>query len=514
MKNDLNYAVIYKKIGKGEKLPLLVVDSVAKVKYDSNYDKFTIMTGEHTGKSSDDFSILGGEPDAYFSIGNDITLKKIKVSADKYIYVFSKSYVSNYAQSRKSSILNAEVSLTRKMSNIGLILSSAFGTYTTTDVPNGLKLKNDEIKEMLKMVEPKKDEKKGILAINVNEVIKDISERIVGQEEAISCLVANIYNNQLLIDSILKDYNYDDAELDSRKVTILLDGPTGTGKTAILKAIARSLDIPIVIRSANSFSETGYVGPSLTSLLKELYIRSGRDINKAERGIVVLDEVDKISTKGAFAGKDMKKGVQEELLGFISGNEYDVPYEDNAAGGGRTIRFDTSKLTFIFSGAWTELKDKKIRENENKYKQTGFVSSREIPEEEKNYTVTSQDYIDEGLEREFFGRIKVLAYTKAYNKDDLKNIFFHSKIRTLKNLATTVDMYGYPGIICDEEFLDKICKMALENGTGARGLQSIMNSIQDIILLKLINHEYDLNERIVLDESLLHRYTLSRVRKY
>ena len=155
-----------------------------------------------------------------------------------------------------------------------------------------------------------------------------------------------------------------------------------------------------------------------------------------------------------------------------------------------------------------------LREKEKKYKQTGFVSERETPEEDKCYTVTSQDYIDEGLEREFFGRIKVLAYTKAYNKDDLKNILFNSTISPLKNLEKTVQMYGYPGIICDEEFLDKLCDMALESGTGARGLQSIMHSIQDIILLRLINHDYDLNEKIVLDDSLLRQYTLSRIRRY
>ena len=513
MKNDYNYAAIFKRTYKEIKDSSLVFDSVALVNYDDKMDKFDIVSGELAGASSNDLTILGGEPNRFFEPGSMVTLKRLNTFSDRFIYVFSKAFVSEVAHSKKLTTTNTQVALTKILARTSLINSTVPGTYMI-GTADGKRITIDQIKSMLAPVEIKKKEERNILSIDVNELIKEISERIVGQEDAIRCLVANIYNNQLLIDKILKNYDYEDAELDSRKVTILLDGPTGTGKTAILKEIARKLDVPIVIRSANSFSETGYVGPSITSLLKKLYIMAGRDINKAERGIVVLDEVDKISTKGEVSGKDMKKGVQEELLGFISGNEYEVPYEDNANGGGRTVRFDTSKLTFIFSGAWTELKDKKIREKEKKYKQTGFVSAREIPEEDKCYTVTSQDYIDEGLEREFFGRIKVLAYTKAYNKDDLKNILFNSKISPLKNLEKTVQMYGYPGIICDEEFIDKLCDMALENGTGARGLQSIMHSIQDIILLRLINHDYDLKEKIVLDDSLLRQYTLSRIRRY
>ncbi len=275
--------------------------------------------------------------------------------------------------------------------------------------------------------------------IDVNKIINDISLKIVGQEEAITTLVNNIYYNQLLIDKLSEEYYIDNSILDSSKVSILLDGSTGTGKTAIIKEIAANLDLPFVSSSANSFSETGYVGPSITDLLRKLYIISSRSINKAERGIIFLDEVDKIANKTGLdgvQGKDMKKGVQEELLGFISGSDYEVSL-DPSGYSGKTIHFNTSKLTFILAGAWTNLKERKIKESQKKNKQMGFNKSENIVQD-TTYIITAQDYIDDGLEREFFGRIKVIVNTKTYNYDDLKNILLTSTISRLKYIEKCV----------------------------------------------------------------------------
>ena len=509
MKNNYNLAAIYENSKDSNSL---ILNSAALVSFDEKGENFTVESGYFKGKTSNDFNDLGGEPDNFQLPLKNITLKRYSVDANKYIYVFSKAYVSKYAREKKMSINNAYISIIKKLSAIKLNHTDKIGYYTTESRNNFKAWNKSAIANMIDTTEPKKQEK-DLPSMDINEIIADINSKIVGQEEAVQCLALNIYYNQLLIDEMLKDYHYSEAELDSRKVAILLDGTTGTGKTAIIKEIANQLNIPMVIRSANSFSETGYVGPSITDLLKKLYIVSGRDINKAERGIVILDEVDKIASKEESAGKDMKKGVQEELLGFIGGAEYDVPLEANTFGG-KTIRFDTSKLTFIISGAWTKLKERKIDEVKKKFKSVGFTSNNEMSEKDRVYTVSSQDYIDDGLEREFFGRIKVLTYTKTYTKEDFKNILYNSEISPLKNIDKTVKMFGYKGIICDEDLIDKICERALELGTGARGLQSVVHSLQNLMLPRLYNHEYDIDEKIILDESLLQQYTLSKVRRF
>ena len=346
---------------------------------------------------------------------------------------------------------------------------------------------------------------------DVNKLINDISLKIVGQEEAITTLVTNIYFNQLLIDKLSEEYFIDTSILDSSKVSILLEGSTGTGKTAIVKEIASSLNIPIVMSSANSFSETGYVGPSITDLLRKLYLVSGKELNKAQRGIIFLDEVDKIANKSGINGKDMKKGVQEELLGFISGADYEVSLDPNGYNS-KTIHFDTSMITFILAGAWTDLRERKIEEVKKKYKHMGFNTNN--TNVDYSYTITAQDYIDDGLEREFFGRIKVLVHTKTYNKDDLRNILLYSTISPLKNFERTVKMFGYKGILCSDEFIDKLVSDAYDMNTGARGLQTIMSGVQNRMLKGFILKEYDLNEKIVLNENIINEYNKSLIRKF
>jgi ATP-dependent protease Clp ATPase subunit len=351
-----------------------------------------------------------------------------------------------------------------------------------------------------------------ILNYNINDLISEISAKIVGQEDAIKTLVTNIYYNQLLIEKLSHDYHMDLAELDSRKVTILLDGPTGTGKTAILKDISSKLDLPITFCNANSFSETGYVGPSITDPLRKLYRLASNKISKAENGIIVFDEIDKICSR-LNTDKDMKKGVQEELLGFISGGGYDFPLEDNKFGSDM-IHFDTSKLTFILSGAFTNLRERKIAEIEKKHKNIGFTSKGELSEEERQYIITPQDYIDEGLNREFFGRIKVLACTRGYDYRDLLLILNNSTISPLKNFEKTANMFGYNNVYFTPEFIDQLINQALEMNTGARSLQTIMSGIQNRLLYGMINQEYNHDGVLEITPKELKEYNLSLVRRF
>lgn len=337
--------------------------------------------------------------------------------------------------------------------------------------------------------------------LDVANIINDISKKYVGQETAIKTLVTNIYYNQVLLDN-LGECDLD--ELDGRKVNILLDGSTGTGKTAIVKTVTKKFDIPMVISSANSFSETGYVGPTITELLEKLYNQANGDLEKAERGIIVLDETDKLAATKS-AGHNMKKGVQEELLSFISGGKYDIKVNK-----GEKITFDTSRITFILMGAFTDIRENKIKE-----KETNKIGFGDIENKDKTYTITPQDYIDYGLMREFFGRIKVIVSTNSYSKDDLTKILLNSEISPLINFEKTAKMYGYGGITYNKEFIQKVVDEAYKMNTGARALQTIMLGIQDDLLLEMItNNVYDDNKKIELSTDNLESYKKAKVIKY
>lgn len=348
-------------------------------------------------------------------------------------------------------------------------------------------------------------------SIDPKKIISETSKKIVGQENTIKVLVNQIYNNQMIIDDVLKDGELDVTELDSRKASILLDGETGTGKTAILKDIAKQLGLPIVIASSTNFSGTGYVGASVTDLLKDLLEQADGDLDMAERGIIVFDEVDKIAfQKNAIAGVDMKEEVQHELLTFIGGGEYEVAKDGYPFGG--SVKFNTSKNTFILSGAFTNLREEKIESVKKSSHVMGFSANEEVVKNE--YTVTPEDYIRYGLMREFFGRIKVLTSTNSYNIDDFKNILINSKISPLANFEKTVKMYGYKGINYSDEFLNKVAEEGISMKTGARGLQTVMSGILNNMLDGLINGEFDKDKPITLTPELLDNYKKIFTRKF
>ncbi|MBO5530428.1 MAG: AAA family ATPase [Bacilli bacterium] len=386
-------------------------------------------------------------------------------------------------------------------------------------MPNKEEKSYDELKKELESLKKRfQEERKEDLEkkrINTNEVIESTAKKIVGQENVIRTLVNQIFNNQLIINELSKEDELDITELDTRKTSILLDGETGTGKTAIIKDICKQLDLPVVIASSTNFSATGYVGATVTDLLEDLLRQSKNNIAKAECGIIVFDEIDKLAfNKGDVIGKDMREEVQHELLTFIGGGEYDV----TVAGDGFGIfperkKFNTSKITFILSGAFTDLREEKIKEVDSSHQVMGF-SAVNNDKYEREYIVTPDDYINYGLMREFFGRIKVLASTKSYTLEDYKKILLESSISPLRNLEKDVKMYGYPGITFDEEFLNKVAEEGMKMKTGARGLITVMSGIENNMLDGLINREFDMDKPIELNTDMIKEYKKVFVRKY
>lgn len=318
----------------------------------------------------------------------------------------------------------------------------------------------------------------GILDINVNQIIGEIKEKIVGQDEAVESVVSNIYANQRIIETGNKDL------IATQKASILLDGPTGTGKTAILKEVADKLSLPIVITSSTTYSSTGYVGSSLTDILVKLIEKANGNLELAQKGIVCIDEIDKF---GGFSKDNelvMKRAVQQDLLTFISGGKFNVQF------GGKNYEFDTSNLTFIGMGAFTSLRDKKINEKSTKKTTIGFVSDNleEQKEEDKTYTINVQDYIDYGLERELIGRFALLTSTRAYSVEDYKNILLKSTISPLKTFVEFAKNFGIEEVIYDDEFIQEASEMAYKANFGARGLHQIISNLKNLLLIDIINN--------------------------
>ncbi len=522
-------AVIFKNSGDNTNFNF---ETVALLDYSKDNGNFTVLNGEFENSNQKAFNRITGEGD--FIYGNFNEMEVLDDSSSYSIYVFNNDFIKKVEEEKKIDQINAYVYIAKKLSKIklkerasilnsnGSVISVKNGestvTYGAMDICQMLFGNIEEEKVEVERIteedteEAKSDEDNNsedeILeeSISVKDVISEISSKIIGQEEAIKTLVTNIYYNQALIDSMIERQEFDMAEMDGRKVSVLLDGSTGTGKTAILKEISDKLSIPMEIVNANSFSETGYIGPSITDILANLFVQTDGDLELAERGIVVLDEIDKIASNYNYGSKDMKKGVQEELLSFISGGIYDVKIENL----GIVVPFDTSFLTFILSGAFTGLKEKKTKELNKRT--IGFSDDDALKKKSNSYEVTVQDYIDYGLLREFFGRIKVITSTKSYSKEDLKKILLNSQISPLKNFIKTAEMFGYKKVVCTDEFIEKIVEEAYNMNTGARGLQTLMSEIQNEMLLELIMEEFDKEDTVMLTEDLLEKPKKHRIR--
>ena len=541
MKNDIRLALVFEK-NDNDNNYTLYCPTLVKYSDDNNY---TVLTGELSSSTCDVFAKIDSYPD--FIFGDN---KYINIYDDEYdkafaIYIFGNDYIKKVSEDNDLDLDKSIYAIIRKAAEIDLIYYEKEMCYYSkrkefkhriTDeeienqllTPGNARLSNtdkdaldDYLKYVIHKTQYELEKNRGLIkdkneeisfdikSKEIKNIIDSIDKRIMGQGSAIRSLVSNIYFNQRLIDSTKQMDEADRlSELDTRKQSILLDGSTGTGKTAILKEIASRMGLPLVIANANSFSETGYVGPSITDLLDKLLKESNNNIELAERGIIVLDEIDKIAVPGDNY-RSMKLGVQKELLGFISGSNYTLKINKGYFGYDK-IDFDTSKITFILSGAFTTLKEDKIKENDKN--SLGFSDKLES-DKRRVYTVTPDDYVKYGLMREFFGRVKILVTTKTYTKEDLKNILLNSEISPLLSFKKTCLMLGYSGIEYTDSFIDKVVSQAYDMSTGARSLQSVISGIQDTMLYDLLTHKIN-NDIIMLDDNIFNKYEKRNVRTY
>lgn len=303
------------------------------------------------------------------------------------------------------------------------------------------------------------------------EKLDKIQHKFIGQERLAKELFFNIINNQYLAEQ--------EEVTDGERSIIFLDGPTGTGKTAITREITKLLNIPFTSTSITNYSSAGYVGGNLTDTLVDLYKKSGGDLKKAEKGIIVLDEFDKIVSH-SLNGLEMKRAVQQQLLDFLGGGKYIINVGDKKEE--KQVEFDTSRITFVCLGALTDLRTQKT----DKRFSLGFASdSTSQSKNDGTYTITPQDLIDLGLERELVGRFNTFLHTDEYDRDALERILRESTISPTKSFEKLLSSHGI-SLEVDDTVYGAIANSAYELNTGARSLQTVMNNIRTRYLEEII----------------------------
>ena len=306
-------------------------------------------------------------------------------------------------------------------------------------------------------------------------VLEDIKGKFIGQEELVENLFYNIINNQRMAQM---------TEVpDGQRSIIFIDGPTGTGKTAITREITQKLGIPFTAASVINYSSTGYVGGDITDTLYDLYAKANGNLESAQRGIIVLDEFDKIAYS-KDGGLEMKKAVQQQLLDFLGGGTYRLEIKESSLSR-KSVEFSTSNITFICLAALSDLRGSKIKPKPL----LGF-NVGEDAKQVKEYKITPEDLINIGLERELVGRFNTYLYANEYSLEDLVRILKESSISPLLGFEKWLKANGKK-LEIEEGIYELIAKKAYELNTGARSLQTVMNGIRTPLIKEVIRGTTD-----------------------